>query len=69
MPKIPLDRTKLRHQTAVLMRNKGYSLQEIGDTIGLTRERVRQILEKRGIDIKTKRVYNGNIKKVGKPSN
>lgn len=44
MPKIPLDRKQIKRIVAVNMRKNGYSLQEIGDTINLTRERVRQIL-------------------------
>lgn len=47
MPKKPISRHILKQYVAKNMRENGYSLQEIGDTIGLTRERVRQILQKK----------------------
>ena len=50
MPKIIKDIRKFRRDIALNMRRKGYSLQEIGNTLGLTRERVRQILKQKTID-------------------
>jgi len=46
-----------RNQVIVELREHGKTLQEIGDLVGLTRERVRQILEER----------NGNVKLITCP--
>jgi len=40
-------------QQIVEMRQSGHTLQEIGDTVGATRERIRQILNEQDIDFNT----------------
>ena len=46
MPKIVKDMRKFRLGIVLNMRRLGYSLTEVGNTLGITRERVRQIIKK-----------------------
>lgn len=47
LPEIYFDLVKNRDQYIVEMRLKGHTLQEIGNSVGLTRERIRQIIQLR----------------------
>jgi len=56
MPKLVKNMKGYRRQVAQNMRKMGYSDTEIGQTLGVSRERIGQLIGRRGLTTKKKRI-------------